>query len=130
MAIKNLGTIQAIWSGTVAPTNTAMLWYDTNTGIFKHKYYDVPTSTWLYLNNTANQNNYRADKIVFATTAPQVITYSTQLGTVDADVVVLTHFYDSSGDPVTVKITSITKTTFTAAPSLAGTLHYHAFLKV
>ena len=130
MSIANLGTIQAIWIATTAPSNTAMLWYDTNTGIYKHKYYDIPTSTWLYLNNTANQNNYRAGRVTFATTAAQVVTYSTQLGLADADVVIIPHFYNLSGQPVTVTITSITKTSFTATPSVTGVLHYHAFLKV
>jgi hypothetical protein len=130
MSIKNLGTIQAIWIGTTAPSNTAMLWYDTNTGIYKHKYYDIPTSTWLYLSNTANQNNYRAGRVIFASVAAQVIAFSTALGSVDADVVITRSMQDASGDDVVPKITSITKNGYTCTPAVAGTLHYHAFLKV
>jgi len=43
----NLGQVQAIWVGTVAPTNTTMIWYDTNVGVFLHKYYDINSSTWV-----------------------------------------------------------------------------------
>ena len=43
----NLGQVQAIWVGTVAPTNTTMIWYDTNVGIFLQKYYDINSSTWV-----------------------------------------------------------------------------------
>ena len=46
MTTRNLGQVQALWISTVAPTNTAMIWYDTNTGVNSHKYYDVSTSTW------------------------------------------------------------------------------------
>lgn len=35
---QNLGLVKAISSGTTAPTNTAMIWYDTN--VFVHKYWN------------------------------------------------------------------------------------------
>lgn len=52
---KNLGFVQAIKAGTVPPTNIFMLWYDTNTGVNLHKYYNIITSTWdLLVVNTAS----------------------------------------------------------------------------
>lgn len=47
MAVINLGLVQAIWVSTVAPTNTSMIWYDINSGVRLHKYYDTDTSTWV-----------------------------------------------------------------------------------
>jgi len=46
MSTKKLGLVKAIHRGTVAPTNTTMLWYDTNTGVNRHKYYNTITSAW------------------------------------------------------------------------------------
>lgn len=55
MSTKNLGQVQALWVSSTAPTNTNMLWFDTNTGIKKHKYYDTDTSTWeTFIINTAS----------------------------------------------------------------------------
>lgn len=53
MALKNLGTVQALFIGTSPPSNVNMLWY--NTGInsytrYKHHYYDIGTSTWKAVN--------------------------------------------------------------------------------
>jgi len=44
---KNLGVVKALFIGTVAPTNTQMLWYDTSVNL--HKYYDVVSTTWTTL---------------------------------------------------------------------------------
>lgn len=44
---KDLGFIQAIISGTIAPTNTMQLWYDTNIGQNRLKYYNTILSTWV-----------------------------------------------------------------------------------
>jgi len=49
MAQKNLGIVKAIHVGTTEPTNTNMLWFDSNTGINKHKYYNQVLSIWMYL---------------------------------------------------------------------------------
>ena len=46
MGVKNLGLIRAILSGTAPPENIRILWYDTNTGINIHKFYNVTTQTW------------------------------------------------------------------------------------
>lgn len=43
----DLGFIQAIHSGAVAPINTQMLWYDTNVNL--HKYYDTGSMLWTSL---------------------------------------------------------------------------------
>ena len=128
--IKNLGLIQAIWVKTTPPTNKKMLWYDTNIGVNKHKYWDTIILQWLFLNNESNQNNYRANRVIFSNTSPQIITFSTSLGTVDADVVLSTVMYDTNGDAIVPKITNLTKSGFTCTPSKAGTLHYQAFLKI
>lgn len=42
----DLGLVKAIHIGLTAPTNTSMLWYDDNTGIKKHKFYNTVTSSW------------------------------------------------------------------------------------
>lgn len=47
---KNLGLVKAIHVGTTPPNNTMLLWYDTNPGIFVHKYYDTNLSVWTPLN--------------------------------------------------------------------------------
>lgn len=44
MTTKNLGLVQAIHSGTTAPNNTKMLWYDENSSILK--IYNNPTTVW------------------------------------------------------------------------------------
>lgn len=51
MAIQviNLGQISAFYSGTSAPANTTILWYDTTPGINKQKYYDKVAGAWVLL---------------------------------------------------------------------------------
>lgn len=45
----NLGLVKLVHIGTVAPTNTYMIWYDDNIGEKIHKYYDTINSTWMRL---------------------------------------------------------------------------------
>jgi len=45
----NLGLIKAIHVGTTPPINTAMLWYNTNIGVYLHYYWDVPLQEWVPL---------------------------------------------------------------------------------
>ncbi len=45
----NLGLVKLVHVGTVAPTNTYMIWYDDNIGEKIHKYYDTINSTWMRL---------------------------------------------------------------------------------
>ena len=47
--MKNLGLIQALYSGLSAPDNTKLIWFDEN--VSKHKVYDVLTSTWMLLSD-------------------------------------------------------------------------------
>lgn len=47
MTTVNLGFIKPIHSGSTPPSNTQMIWYDTNTNL--HKYYKVATLTWTQL---------------------------------------------------------------------------------
>jgi len=49
---KNLGLVRAIHSGTTAPTNIKMLWYNEND--YMHYYYDIPSSTWKLLASTGS----------------------------------------------------------------------------
>lgn len=44
MALKNLGTVAAIYYGTVAPDNERILWYDEN--VLALKYYNTNSSSW------------------------------------------------------------------------------------
>ncbi len=50
MATENLGLVKAIHIGTVPPVNVVLLWYDTNTGVNIHKYYDLVLTQWVPLN--------------------------------------------------------------------------------
>jgi hypothetical protein len=47
MTVKNLGLVKAIHTGTTAPDNTAMLWFDTNVGVNIHKYYNLVSGQWV-----------------------------------------------------------------------------------
>jgi hypothetical protein len=59
---KNLGLVKAIWVGMTPPTNTSMIWYDTNIGVHLHKYYNTSTSLWeAFTLNGANSPLYRSD---------------------------------------------------------------------
>ena len=49
MATKNLGQIKAIHVGVAPPTNLNMLWFDDNTGVKKHKYWNSSTEAWTLL---------------------------------------------------------------------------------
>lgn len=50
---QNLGLVKAIEVGLTPPSNTDMLWYDSNTGVKKHKYYDTVTLSWVLLATSA-----------------------------------------------------------------------------
>lgn len=52
MATKNLGFARAIVSSTTAPTNTKMIWYDSNPSQLKHKIYNTQTLQWEPLGGT------------------------------------------------------------------------------
>lgn len=43
---KNLGIVKALHIGLTAPANHALLWYDTNSGINRLKYYSLTSSSW------------------------------------------------------------------------------------
>lgn len=48
---QNLGLVKLVHTGVNPPVNTMMIWYDSNTGINIHKYYDVNSSSWLPLHD-------------------------------------------------------------------------------
>lgn len=47
MAAKNLGQVAGLFIGSIAPTNHALIWYDTVTNV--HKTYDVSLNSWVVL---------------------------------------------------------------------------------
>ncbi len=49
MVTKNLGLVKAIHTGSTAPTNTMMLWYNTTTN--KHYAYSSVSLSWKLLAN-------------------------------------------------------------------------------
>ena len=49
LVTTNLGLVRAIQSGTTAPSNIKMLWYNENVGENRLYYYDTAISTWVPL---------------------------------------------------------------------------------
>lgn len=47
---KNFGQVVGMYSGTTAPDNTLLIWYDSNPSQKYHKIYDPSTSSWVALN--------------------------------------------------------------------------------
>jgi hypothetical protein len=73
MSTKNLGLVKAIHVGTTPPTNTVMLWYDTNSGVNIHKYYNVVTTLWVAL-NTPPTGSFDKNQIIPFSTAVTTLT--------------------------------------------------------
>jgi hypothetical protein len=67
MATKNLGWIKAIKSGTTAPTNEEMLWYDTNLtdSSCKVKYYDSTEGDWVLMSKDFSDHFKIVDGVVY-----------------------------------------------------------------
>lgn len=55
--VKNLGIVKAIFVSNTPPTNTDVLWRDTNLTIPIHKWYNQSTSSWEELINTVVIDN-------------------------------------------------------------------------
>lgn len=55
---QNLGQVKAIHIGTSSPSNTTMLWYDSN--VNKHKYYDTVSGNWILLSSNGGSNGYQS----------------------------------------------------------------------
>lgn len=51
MASKNLGQVEGLYIGSSAPTNRALIWYDTGTHV--HKTYDTALGAWTVLEQQA-----------------------------------------------------------------------------
>lgn len=47
MAVKNLGQVAGLYVGTTAPSNTALIWYDTSSNV--HKAFDTNLNAWVVL---------------------------------------------------------------------------------
>ena len=44
---KNVGQVAGIWIGNVAPENTNIIWFDTNTSERRHKVYDFVSAIFI-----------------------------------------------------------------------------------
>ena len=81
---QNVGQVAALFSGTTPPINTAMLWYNTNVGIFIHYYYNTQTSAWVPLNQSSSGGAIieKAAVIVATTGLESAVTYNTSSKTI------------------------------------------------
>lgn len=53
---RNLGQVAGISLGQTAPTNTALIWYDTTPSQMCHKVYDAGLGQWVVINNSILSN--------------------------------------------------------------------------
>jgi hypothetical protein len=49
---KNLGQVAGVSISTIAPTNTALIWFDTTPNQLCHKIYDFSLGQWVVINNS------------------------------------------------------------------------------
>lgn len=131
---RNLGQVSAIHVGTTSPTNTILLWYDTNNGEYIHKFWDVVTSDWLPLrNNVTATVMYRQD--IASVNGTTTITFRTDLPSIDYVVEILS-FIEPGGKSVsgwTVPEISKTISGFQIVPPIRypeGNIVYRATLYV
>ncbi len=85
---SDLGLVQAIHVGTSPPSETAMIWYNTNPGENKHYYYDVLISSWVLLNQSTGGGTVKEKLAVrVATTGTEsLVTYDNGLKTITVNV--------------------------------------------
>lgn len=132
---RNLGQVSAFFAGTVPPTNTSIIWYDTNIGVFQQKYWDINTSDWVAFSTSVKpQVMYRQD--VAAVSGETVISFRSDLSSVEYEVEILS-FLTPSGVNVasgwTIPIGSKTLSGFTIIPPsryTSGSVVYRASLYV
>ena len=67
-----LGQVSIVHVGTTPPVNTILIWYDINSGVYLHKYWDIVSGDWLS----------------FATSAVQTIMYRQDLAAVSGETTV------------------------------------------
>lgn len=91
----NLGQVSAFKAGTIPPTNTSLIWYDTNNGVNVHKYWDMQTSNWIpFTTNVESEVMYRQD--IAAVSGITVISFRSELPSTDYAVEILS-FISSTG---------------------------------
>lgn len=86
---KNVGQVAGIWIGNVAPENTNIIWFDTNTSERRHKVYDFGQMKWVILNpqivvpttynelvNTARQSGLSVGSMYKLTDMSNVLAYA------------------------------------------------------
>lgn len=86
---KNVGQVAGIWIGNVAPENTNIIWFDTNTSERRHKVYDFGQMKWVTLNpqivvpttynelvNTARQSGLSVGSMYKLTDMSNVLAYA------------------------------------------------------
>lgn len=108
---KNLGQVQAIFIGTTAPSNIAMLWYNTNVGENRHYYYNTITLVWTLL-TSASGNKVFTNATTRALTVPD---FNGQIGVqLDTDTVYQSTG-TSAGDWILIANTQIQSDTYAVA---------------
>ena len=86
---KNVGQVAGIWISNVAPENTNIIWFDTNTSERRHKVYDFGQMKWVTLNpqivvpttynelvNTARQSGLSVGSMYKLTDMSNVLAYA------------------------------------------------------
>ena len=57
MGVENLGWVKSIFEGLNPPSNTKMLWFNTNVGENRHYYYNQSISYWTPLNTIIQEDS-------------------------------------------------------------------------
>ena len=84
MAVENLGQVGVFFKGTTSPSNTDLIWLDTNTtpGVFKT--YDPNLADWVSIVAGTNEEDTFTPDITGSTSNPTV-GYSVQTGSFEKD---------------------------------------------
>lgn len=91
----NLGQVSSFKAGTIPPTNTSLIWYDTNSGVNLHKYWDIQTSNWIpFTSNVESEVMYRQDTA--AVSGLTTVSFRSVLPSIDYAVEILS-FISSTG---------------------------------
>lgn len=131
---RNLGQVSAFFAGTTPPTNTSIIWYDTNEGVYLQKYWDIVSGDWLsFTTGTTPVVMYRQD--IASVNGTTNVSFRTDLPSIDYAVEVLS-FIEPGGKSVsgwTVPDESKTVGGFQIVPPLRypiGNIVYRATLYV
>lgn len=118
---------------TAEPTSDKILYWDNTSGTWTELAIGTNLTITGGVLNAANSSTpaveYRADKVTTDANTPLLVTFSSALGTVDADVIVMVNAIDASGNVVIPTVTSVTTTGFTLETATSSTAYYQAFIK-